>query len=362
MLHLPITVPVVVSATSPEGELKRWLGPDLDPGPFKNFALARRQDLTAGAKEPYRTWLFDIMLHQSNHLRYWAATRLVEAGAEPIKGIAYPNGFFLNACAERFSQLTIRGNGERQYEEIALDNPPVEWKYLGDIAVIPSEAPCWSEWRSKLKNGNAPSITLGFYGLFSPRLEAGDEEWVRKALAAACENPVKEPWRSMAFLLATDWLMLYGQEHHWKAFKETCKPSTWQKALAALEKQVRKMPMYWNSSTPDAQGVRPPLTHYPEHGVGCFVPPKLRWTTILEPEYPTKASSLHYTADIHVDVNLDPQGHVMGLSLHPGYLLGVFGPEALEWVDRWTFAGATLDGTPIPFYFAATVRFVRTPS
>lgn len=358
---LPIPIVCFVSSDIPETSLQKWIGPNLDSKPFKDFALARHEDLSAGAKEPHRTWLFELMLKQSNHLRDWAATRLVEAGAEPIKGVAYPNGVFLDACTDRFKRKVIWGNEDRQHREIASENPPREWQSLGAIADISPNASCWLDWRRKLNGAKKPTVTLGLYAIFSPRLEAGDETWVLSALIAACEKPIDEPWQSMAFLLATDWLMLYGQDSQWKTFRESCTPKSWRKAIEVLEKRVRDLRLYWCGNEGEPQGVRPALLGFPKLGPGIFVPPKFRKTTFLQPGYPSKASALRFSTDTRIDVQLDPQGKVIGQSLSPGYALGVFGPDALEWVARWTFEGAKLDGQPIPSYFRATVRFVVKP-
>lgn len=346
---IPFPPALLTTSEAPAAALQAWIGKDLEAEPFGAFARARRADITAGAREPYRSWLLELMGKQTNHLRAWAATRLVEAGAEVPKDGPSPNGYLLAACAERFQRAVIWGNGTRDHEDTVREDPPEAWRALGAVGEPARGAPCWSLWRSQLVQLPDPAIRLGFYALFAPALEPEDGPWVRRALVAVTGKPPEvDPLMNLAFLLATDWLMLYGHGAEWTDFQEALPEGPWRKAVAGLAKEVRKLPLYWSEEA----GTEEPVTRGAKG-------PALRRTTFLIPDYPAKAARLQFSTTTTVEVRVDVQGRAAGLRLRPGYALAVFGPPAMSWVGRWTYDPATLDGVPVAARFLGTVRFIR---
>jgi len=355
-------VPVLFAlAVAPSASLEAWLGPGLDPAPFAAFAAARAGDPSAGAREPHRTWLLSLLRAGAGPLRDWAATRLMEsvAAVPPQAGFPHPSGLLMDAAKARLEREVLWGNqGERARTASPWD-PPREWLGLGGIADMHPEAPCWAQWRAQLKDVGQPTVSMGFYALFAPRLQPGDRPWVLAALeAAAARNPQAGPWLSYAFLLATDWLMLYGHEEHWKAFAAACAPKAWRGELAALEKEAKTIKGFW-AGVP-GQGLVNPALGPSGHGAG-YRPPRMTWTTVLQPDYPEREGLRGLGDRVRVEVGIDREGRQERLALVPGYALGVFGPCALRWVARWSFEAASEDGRPVPGEFLATVNFVSKP-
>jgi hypothetical protein len=356
---LPVP-PALVAPNLQEASLRAWIGPRLDPAPFVAFAAARQGNLTAGGEEPHRTWLINLMNREKGPIRAWAATRLVEAGVPPVAGATSHTGIFMGIAGERLLKAFLWGNADGQRQELAAYVPPEDWWALGAAGEIPAQAPCWARWRSQLAGVDKPAVTQNLYAIFAPRLEASDATWVLAALKAACEQPEPEPWQSMAFMLATDWLMLYGQDVHWKAFREACTPAAWGKELATLEKRARNLKLFWSAEDPQAQGVRRPPARPLQPPTGVYRPAQLVVTGFREPDTPVPALRFKYGADVRVNLSLDATGAPTAVSLQPGYGLGVFGPGALDWVGHWTCSPATLDGKPQTSVLTTSVRFQRS--
>ena len=366
---LPLLLPALLAAPAAP-TLAEWVGQGQDPAPFLAFSAARRHDLGAAAREPHRAWLQSLVDGQREPFRSWAAARLVEACAPQVKGGVSLNGLFLDACLERFNREVVRGNDNRERLTLGLVDPPEPWRGLGRIAELAPGAPAWDRWRGQLRSAAAPAVPMAFYALFSPNLQPGDGGWVKAAFLAAAGTKdlgMAEdlPWVACAFLLATDWLMAYGLPADWQAFREACPVKTWSKTLAALEKDARRLPLFWPEGetgsllAEGAKGNLPPAARpwQEPRPAGTYVPAKMLRTTILSPEYPHEASAMTIGGDVRVEVRLDEQGRVTRLRPLPGYALGVFGPCALRWVAKWTFKPATLDGVKVPGWVTMGVVF-----
>ncbi len=383
------------SGMDPEA-FKAWAGPGADPAPFQAYAAARAQDPWAAAQEPHRTWLMGITNTGTPATRLWAFARLFEADARPAAGEPHPALGYLQTQSERLmediylfppaaqSETSLRAwsaggpgiplrvgqiLGPKMREIFTPKDrpepmPPLPWEALGHPLADDLQAPGARRFHDRVLGQANLGVSMQMYAALAPLLEPADGPAIlalfRKAATASAP---KEPLRDFMFMLASDWLIAFGQAGDWKAFR-TGLSKDWDEPLAELWNALSglKAPGPWSLSGAWSQGkgeALPPEAN-PETPLpaGSWTHPAVKARTFMAPDYPRQARNRLYGGRVRVLATVGTEGKPTFLRVQPGYSLGMFAPAALGWVGKWTFEPARLDGLPQVGRHWVEVQFV----
>lgn len=357
--------------------VQAWIGPKVPLQPFLDFAKARHDDLSAGAREPFRSWLVALIKGSDPRLRSWAAARLVEAGAPLQNDDPNPVPLVLSFMENEFRSQVLEGNlndptpGGTPRDWGTSEEPP--HPSLGPGGHLDAKAPCWAAWRSQLLNTSAPTIRLGFYALFAPRLADGDQAWLLRQWTIIQSGKHPEPWSSASFWLATDWLMAFGTPADWSAFLAQASDPAWKDALGDLKRQLEGIKAYWGAP-PKLQnlfcGERTAEAFWKDPD-SCLAAWGVTRESLLElgmdqvsvkvrprpPSYPFQAKRRHLSATLVLRILIDKDGTVQWVRPEPGYALGMLGATGLAYAARWRFDPTRIAGKPMPSIFVLTMPF-----
>lgn len=348
-----------------------------DPDRFLAFGDARSKDLGAGAKEPFRSWLMQLLkAAPDSAIGHWAAFRLMESGAVLQPGEINPAQIVLQDCQNALSNRL--GVNE------APDTPYLfEWEALGRLQDFDSRAPYLATFRTQM--GQAPrAFSSKLYAFIARHLAREDRPWILGCWKAASSTDAPKgeaPESNPVYWVATDWLISCGRPEDWQVFLDHSPSPDWRRPLDALMGKVRKVPAFWSRTLdPDDPGppdVLHPATFWeaPEASakalgvdLEAFQTEGVRLPSILsqpffDPAYPSKAAVGFrlYRGQIQIRCLVDAEGRVSAIHPLPAFGLHLFAPDLLRYMSRVTFTPASVGGKPVACPFSYHWTFLVNP-
>lgn len=322
---------------------------------IKQFLECRKIDIRAGAKEPHRSLLNEIIKNGSTPESVWAMTRITEAG-----DYQYFESL-LNKMVAHVRGISQPKSGQE------VDIIPGEIPGLGNTFRIHQSSPWWDALETLIRNDPEKSVSGGLYALWCYNTRPGQRELIIN-IASHITPRVRsassglDPWADPRFWIVLDWVIAWGNLADFDNIEACIPDGPARRAFRRHTKPLRDLPDYFSCTLPppDSEG-RIKITSIPSSKIDDKAP--INFTQMMPrykpnaPPYPAEARARRLTNKLVICTIVDPEGNTCGYRPLPGPWLAFFAPTGVNQIQNWKFNPAKANNIPIKSLFNLTMNF-----
>ncbi|MBI4911837.1 MAG: hypothetical protein HY823_03790 [Acidobacteria bacterium] len=343
ILQAPLQPPAPFLRAWPE--LQGWAGGKEAPAVFEAVQLhafleARRRDLGAGSRDPWKGWLESLVKAGSPELRAWARTRLVEAGSYG------PYEELLRSAVAHLQDLSQPSSGKAR-----LRQPPPSGGWMPGLFRIQADSPFWVEVERQTRAKPDFAVSSNLYALWCHGHHSGQRSLMydiaaRVAPTVGFGQPRAEVWNDPRFWIVADWALAWGSRQDFETLEHQLPDGPARGAWRLLRARLAEQELFWAGPLAPAELRQRNATLAAE---AAGVEEGERPLKVLEegqsspPLQPARDRQLRTT--IHLRVTVDPSGKVAGWRPYPGPWIGFFAATSGEGLAGWRFEPARVQGT-----------------